>query len=325
MKKSKINRAINYTILFFLFGIKILAVDIADDRLSLVRGGSCFSSSRVVFAGDIGIIENTNITGARGNVLYSGTERVLDAGSYNQNDFILLESSVVLRQGKRPQVFPHNGKFQSGKLLFTRPDFWIYYLTNSEGTYFFTQTPTYKRLYFTVPGNIVAARIDKYGNTLIADEHKIVAVNPRNQAIPLFKFKDETIKNFEILTSDNAILLNTEQGLFKLTQTKKLYTLLVGKGKIEKVNGEYFWCESNADRYLMNGIGEIGKLESDRLYVKNLLAQAKKMLDLGVREKALQKYVKALEIMPREKNLQRLAISLAQQIYGKKQRPNATQ
>jgi hypothetical protein len=299
------------------------AVEVADERLTLTRSGSCSGTSRVSFGGRAAVIEGATIKSVEGVLLYAGTERVLDAASDQQTDFILHASAIVVRQGKRAERLPFGQAYNSGRLLFARPDLLVYYLTTPTDTLFFTQTPAAKRLYFAAGAEFVAARLDRYGNTVIALNDRLLSVNTRGQAVPLFRLPGETIQGLEILQADNGLLLGTQHGLLKIPANRKLYTLLVGAGRLEAVNGNYFWCEAGGERYALGGLGLAGRLESDKAYVRSLLAQGHKLIRLGLPEKAFQKYVKVLEIMPREPHAQRLVALLSRQLP--RRQPAATQ
>ncbi len=293
------------------------AAEVADERITLTRGGSCRAATRISFAGQTAVIESAAIKSADGAPIYSGAERVLHAASHQQTDFILLESAILVRQGKRSQRLPFSKAYESGRILFARPDLLIYYLSSPTETVFFTQTPSVKRAYFAAGEGFVTARLDGYGNTVIAFRDRLLAVNTRGQAVPLFLLKDDVINEMEILQADNGLLLNTRHGLLKIPANRKLYTLLIGAGRLELINGNYFWCEPTGERYALSGLEQVGRLESDKAYVRRLLAQGRKLIKLGLPEKAFQKYIKTLEIMPREPNARKLVVMLGRQLPRK--------
>jgi hypothetical protein len=294
--------------------VEARATDVLDERVQLVRSGTCSTNTGITFAGQSAIIDGSTIKSTSGAALLVHSERILDATSFERTDFILGETTIRVRQGKRIQDLPLIESATRGRLLFARPDFLIYYITTNAQTLFFTQTPQLKRLYFAVGGNFVTSRLDKFGNTLIAFNDRLLAVNKRGQAVPLVVLKNETITSMELLSKDNGILLATQHGLFKFAYNKKLYSVLDSSGHLEAVEGQFFWCESDAARYSIAGLENVGLFESDKAYVKTLLTQGNKLYRLGLMDKALAKYAKVLEIMPNEAEARRLVILVGRKV-----------
>jgi hypothetical protein len=293
------------------------AADVVDERVTLTPGGTCGAARRVFFAGRNATLEGASIKDAGGAVLYTGADRVLDAVSFEGTDYILTESSVVVRSGKKAAALPLGIRYASGRLLFARPNFLIYYVTSGQQTYFFTQTRARRLMYFAAGPDFVAARLDKFGNTIIADEGDVIAVNKQARVLPILKLRDDRATGLEVDASDNAIMLSTPKGLFKIPQNRKVYTLVSGAGSVESLNGRLYWCDAAGARYEMSGQTFVGQLASDKMYVHSLLAQGNKLLSLNLPEKAFQKFMKAYEIMPNEPNVRRLVFALGEKLYGK--------
>jgi hypothetical protein len=309
---------------------KRASLQIVDERLKLTRLGLCETAKPILWAGQPAVIDGATIKSATGTPLFTASdklpEKILDAVSKDGTDVVLNQTVIQLKQGKRARSFPLGGNFESGGILLGRPDLLMYYVMAAGKTQFFIRTPDRARLWFTAADDFVSARLDKYGNLVVAYKSRLLAINKQNQATELFKLKDEQIKRMEILKIDNAILLNTQNGLLKIPFTGKLYTLILGDGLLENDSSKIYWCDTvRGDRFEIAGLDSPGQLQSDKVYVRTLLSQADKFRELGLPSKALQKYLKVLEIMPSDANVQTLVRTLAQKLSGEKSNEKSQQ
>ena len=292
---------------------------IIDERVTLTRVGGCATARSIMFAGQNAFLEGASVKGVRGALLFKGAEPILDATSNNGTDFIIGQSSILVRRGNKTRIFPHGASFGSGKILHAQAQLLVYYLKDSSRTQFFTRTTRRLRCYFVAGPDFVAARMDNYGNTVVAYKDRLAVINKRGEPSPLFMLDGETVRAMEVMLTDNSILLATQSGLLKIPFSRKVYTILLGDGLLESDGSRFYWCDmSNEAHYEIRGLEAPGLLESDKKYVHALLAQGQKMAALGSLEKALQKFSKVLEIMPHEPNAQRLTRALTDRLLGRR-------
>src|ERR1051326_8302747 len=221
-------RAMILSSLLLIGAVPGFASRIIDERVHLTRSGECGTVKQISFAGQVAVIEGAMIKAASGQVLYTAPEAILDAASKDGIDYVLTVSALAVKKEKKFQLLKLGNRYTSGRLLFTQPDLVIYYVTAANGTLFFTHSAKLRRLYFAAGDEFVTARLDQYGNTIIAYQNQVSVVNKHGQVVPLLAMQDDRIERMEIMPTDNSMLLGTEKGLFKVPRGGKFYTLLLG-------------------------------------------------------------------------------------------------
>jgi hypothetical protein len=305
-------------ILCLLAPLYSFAGEIVDERITLTVGGTVKQVKRVEFAGQPALIEGININNSSGMNLFSATEPILDAVSSNGVDYILMDSTLLVRMGKKSNLIKLSEKFSDGKILFASPTFLIYYLTADGQTTFWTHSLNTRRIIFAADKDFVKAVADKFGNIVVGYQNHLIALDKAGRIVPLLQLEDSRINSLEIDFADNGILIGTSKALLKFAPNRKLYTLVTGSGAVEKISSQFYWNDyATATRFEVRGQNKVGDLENDKFYVRTLISQAEKMQSLGLDEKAFQKYLKILEIMPNEPNIQQIILVLGEKLYGK--------
>lgn len=295
----------------------VAATEVQDERLTLNPAGVCGATPRVVsFNGKPAQVMATTITATSGGPLYASAEPILDVATFGAQNAVLSETGVTIVHGKNSRRYATGVRASGGRILYARPDALLYYLTAGGRTTFFTQSAQRQRVYFAAGQDFVTARGDEHANTVIAFRDRIVVVTRENRVLPLLEMEQGgVIENIEIARPDNAILLQSRRGLLKISPGGRTHSLIAGSGSLQGLENGFAWCDRGRQQQsILVGLDTIGTPASDKAYAAVLLDRTKKLLEMGVEDRAFINLAKISELVPDNTEARRLAAALARRL-----------
>lgn len=296
------------------------SVEIKDERLTLTPSGACVQARHVIFQDQPATIEGSAITSATGRVLYRSPEAILDTAPIARQAAILSASSLTIADGTKVKRFPTGGVASAGRILYARPDAVLYYLTRDGRTAFYAHSAASQRMYYAAAADFVTARGDGHANTIIALKDRVLVVTRHNKVLPLLQMDlGGGIANIEVVAEDNGILVQTRRGLMKISSDGRTHSLIAGSGALHVSGAVYSWCvAASGQRAQLTGLANIGNVVSDRAYAATLLERTRKLLDMGVEDRAFESLVKISELVPDNLEARHLAALLARRMTTKR-------